>query len=169
MPRAATEVFGTQSACSSGVMYPSAINPPLRGWRAPRCKGLRVHVQMNHAIQSAAKCALLGVAAALAGAGCTRSACGNHVLSEVASPGGKYVVTVFTRDCGATTALARVVALRKARSRFNAMIVSSTFSRCRVNTRLPRSGAVRNTLSFIDKLLLARYSLKERNGETLRS
>lgn len=40
--------------------------------------------------------------------------CGNAVNEETESPDGRYVVTVFERDCGATTDFATIVSVRRA-------------------------------------------------------
>ena len=51
--------------------------------------------------------------------GCVGSECGNKLLSEATSPNNEYVATVFSHDCGATTAVAIVVSIRAAGSEFN--------------------------------------------------
>jgi hypothetical protein len=45
--------------------------------------------------------------------------CSNDVLSERVSPDGKYLATVFERNCGATTPYYRVVSLRRHGKRFD--------------------------------------------------
>jgi hypothetical protein len=50
---------------------------------------------------------------------CGRILCGNEVLGEFRSPDGKYIATVFERNCGATTPYVRVVSLRRAESSFD--------------------------------------------------
>jgi len=47
------------------------------------------------------------------------SLCGNELLSESKSPGGKYIASVFERNCGATTPYVRVVSLRSAGKEFD--------------------------------------------------
>jgi len=47
------------------------------------------------------------------------SFCGNELLSESKSPGGKYIAAVFERNCGATTPYVRVVSLRSAGKEFD--------------------------------------------------
>jgi hypothetical protein len=42
-----------------------------------------------------------------------RSSCENTVKSEVKSPDGKYIVTLFERNCGATTDFSTIVSLRE--------------------------------------------------------
>ncbi|MCX2803407.1 hypothetical protein [Microbulbifer thermotolerans] len=44
--------------------------------------------------------------------------CSVDLLSESKSPDGKYIATVFERNCGATTPFVRVVSLRHAGSGF---------------------------------------------------
>lgn len=55
---------------------------------------------------------------------CARSSvlsfeCGHSILSESASPDGRYLVTVFERNCGAMTPYTRVVSIRQAGNRFD--------------------------------------------------
>lgn len=45
--------------------------------------------------------------------------CANTVLSEIKSPAHKWIVTVFVRDCGATTAPNTQVSLRDASEPFD--------------------------------------------------
>ena len=40
--------------------------------------------------------------------------CDNQILTEVSSPDGRYIASVFDRNCGATTPYYRIVALRPA-------------------------------------------------------
>jgi hypothetical protein len=40
--------------------------------------------------------------------------CDNQILTEVSSPDGRYIASVFERNCGATTPYYRIVALRLA-------------------------------------------------------
>ena len=42
---------------------------------------------------------------------CDASLCSNELINEVASPNGKYIASVFERNCGATTPYVRVVSL----------------------------------------------------------
>jgi hypothetical protein len=57
---------------------------------------------------------------ALAGSSCTQlSDCVNVVLTEVVSPDGQFIATVFERDCGATTAKNTQVSLRQRSESFN--------------------------------------------------
>ncbi len=44
--------------------------------------------------------------------GCGKSLCENKLLHEIASPQNDYIVSVFERDCGATTPVVSVVSLR---------------------------------------------------------
>ena len=46
--------------------------------------------------------------------------CGETIKTEVKSPSGRYVATIFERDCGATTDFATIVSLRKAEEVFDA-------------------------------------------------
>jgi len=46
--------------------------------------------------------------------------CDNDTLREVSSPDGKYVATVFERNCGATTPYYTIVALRLVGTKLNA-------------------------------------------------
>ena len=50
---------------------------------------------------------------------CNCGICSNDVLREVTSPDGKYIVSIFERNCGATTPFVRVVSIRSAGNRFN--------------------------------------------------
>lgn len=50
---------------------------------------------------------------------CTGSLCGNEIIGEYQSPDGRYVATVFERNCGATTPYERVVSLRESRAKFD--------------------------------------------------
>jgi hypothetical protein len=54
--------------------------------------------------------------------GCGSFLCGNDILQEVSSPDGKYVATVFERNCGATTPYLRIVSLRAAGKSFDAEV-----------------------------------------------
>lgn len=58
------------------------------------------------------------VATAMLG-GCLDSPCDSDVVSEVRSPDGRRVATVFQRGCGATARTATVVALRDAGAAFD--------------------------------------------------
>lgn len=51
--------------------------------------------------------------------GCGHTACGDEVLTEMASPDGQYIATVFERNCGATTDFSRNVALRQKAASFD--------------------------------------------------
>lgn len=55
---------------------------------------------------------------ALLVAGCD-APCSNRFLHESASPDGKYVASIFERNCGATTPYVRVVSLREVSSKFD--------------------------------------------------
>ena len=60
---------------------------------------------------------------ALASGSCAfllRSSCENAVKFDITSPDGKYVATLFERNCGATADFSTVVNLRKASTKFNA-------------------------------------------------
>ena len=46
--------------------------------------------------------------------------CSIEVLQDVSSPDGKYVATLFERNCGATTPYHRVVMLRSVGTKLNA-------------------------------------------------
>lgn len=46
--------------------------------------------------------------------GCSNLLCSNDIVNETKSPDGKYIATVFDRNCGATTANLRIVTLRLA-------------------------------------------------------
>lgn len=61
---------------------------------------------------------VLYVFSALFLSGCS-DLCGVDFLSESKSPDGKYIATVFERNCGATTPFVRVVSLRHAGSGFS--------------------------------------------------
>ena len=61
---------------------------------------------------------VLYVFLALLLSGCS-DLCSVDVLSESNSPDGKYIATVFERNCGATTPFVRVVSLRHADSEFS--------------------------------------------------
>jgi Family of unknown function (DUF5412) len=50
--------------------------------------------------------------------GCSPAPCTNEVLTELKSPDGKYTVTVFERNCGATTPYVEVVSLRPSQNEF---------------------------------------------------
>jgi hypothetical protein len=59
----------------------------------------------------------------LASGGCAfllRSSCDNTVRYEIKSPDGKYVVTLFERNCGATTDFSTIVSLRESSTEFKA-------------------------------------------------
>jgi hypothetical protein len=45
--------------------------------------------------------------------------CEDTILSDVASPGGRYVATVFERGCGATTDFSTLVSLRASGEKFD--------------------------------------------------
>ena len=45
-------------------------------------------------------------------ASCNKDLCGNELVCEVASPDGRYIASLFERDCGATTPQISVVNLR---------------------------------------------------------
>ena len=45
--------------------------------------------------------------------------CSHSILSEAASPDGRYVATVFERNCGAVTPYTRVVSVRHRESQFD--------------------------------------------------
>lgn len=45
--------------------------------------------------------------------------CGNSIKSEAQSPDGKYLATLFQRDCGATTDFSTIVNIRPFDSKFN--------------------------------------------------
>jgi hypothetical protein len=65
---------------------------------------------------------LLPLALAFTLGGCgtlLRSACDNSVKSEKRSPDGKYVVTLFERNCGATTDFSTIVNLRESSEKLN--------------------------------------------------
>lgn len=49
---------------------------------------------------------------------CDAGLCGNELIDEIASPDGKYVASIFERDCGATTPYIRVVSLRLSDTKF---------------------------------------------------
>lgn len=53
-------------------------------------------------------------------AGCSGFFCSDDVIQEVVSPDGKFVATVFERNCGATTPYLRIVSLRVAKNSFDA-------------------------------------------------
>ncbi|MEK6280524.1 MAG: hypothetical protein AABN95_09255 [Acidobacteriota bacterium] len=67
---------------------------------------------------------LLFAVIVLAASGCAfllRSSCENTVRSEIKSPDGKYVVTLFERNCGATTDFSTIVSLRDTHELGNAL------------------------------------------------
>jgi hypothetical protein len=45
--------------------------------------------------------------------------CEDAILSEAASPGGRYVATAFERGCGATTDFSTLVSLRESGEKFD--------------------------------------------------
>jgi hypothetical protein len=45
--------------------------------------------------------------------------CGQSIMLEATSPDGKYIATVFERNCGAVTPFVRVVSIRRRESQFN--------------------------------------------------
>jgi hypothetical protein len=45
--------------------------------------------------------------------------CSNDIIKEQSSPDGRYIATLFERDCGATTPYYRIVSLRRATTPFN--------------------------------------------------
>lgn len=51
-------------------------------------------------------------------ASCDASLCGNKLIDEVSSPDGKYIASIFERNCGATTPYIRVVSLRLSGTKF---------------------------------------------------
>lgn len=65
-------------------------------------------------------CVRLLITLALMLTGCSSFLCGNDILQEVVSPDGKFVATVFERNCGATTPYLRIVNLRLANTPFDA-------------------------------------------------
>lgn len=44
---------------------------------------------------------------------CDASMCSNELIKEIVSPDGKYVASVFERNCGATTPYVNVVSLHR--------------------------------------------------------
>jgi hypothetical protein len=50
---------------------------------------------------------------------CDADLCGNELVTEAASPDGRYIATIFERDCGATTPHISVVSLRLSGARFD--------------------------------------------------
>lgn len=65
-------------------------------------------------------CVRLLVTLTLMISGCGSFLCGNDIFQEVVSPDGKFVATVFERNCGATTPYLRIVSLRLANTSFDA-------------------------------------------------
>ena len=66
---------------------------------------------------------LLFAMIALADSGCAfllHSSCENTIKLEVKSPDGKYVATLFERNCGATTDFSTIVNLRELSMKFDA-------------------------------------------------
>ncbi len=64
---------------------------------------------------------LLFVSITLFLSGCAfllHSSCENTVKSEIRSPDGKYVATLFERNCGATTDFSTIVNLRESSVKF---------------------------------------------------
>ncbi len=49
---------------------------------------------------------------------CDADLCGNELIREVTSPDGKYIASIFERNCGATTPYIRVVNLRLSDEKF---------------------------------------------------
>ncbi|PTQ66541.1 hypothetical protein C8R26_1487 [Nitrosomonas oligotropha] len=47
------------------------------------------------------------------------SLCGDEIKDEVISPNGKYVATIFERNCGATTPYISIVSLRLSDIKFD--------------------------------------------------
>ncbi|MEO8275761.1 MAG: hypothetical protein ABI639_06045 [Thermoanaerobaculia bacterium] len=60
--------------------------------------------------------------AALSFVGCQRQThfdCADSVKRELISPDGRYVALMFERDCGATTSVSTLVAIRESRKRLD--------------------------------------------------
>ncbi len=47
------------------------------------------------------------------------SDCADTIKSEAKSPDGKYIVTLYERDCGATTDFSTIVNIRASSAKFN--------------------------------------------------
>ena len=45
--------------------------------------------------------------------------CSNDILIEAVSPNGKYVATLFERNCGPTTSYVRIISIRKNKEVFD--------------------------------------------------
>jgi hypothetical protein len=56
------------------------------------------------------RCLLIGMLLLLSVSACV-DPCGNQVLAETPSPGGRFKAVVFQRDCGATTGFSTQVSL----------------------------------------------------------
>ena len=68
------------------------------------------------------KSILLVLLAILGTSGCEGNVfagCGDTVKTEAVSPGGRYVATVFERDCGATADYSTNVSLREVKEPFD--------------------------------------------------
>jgi hypothetical protein len=68
------------------------------------------------------KCLKLTLGLILAFAGCrgiTWTPCEDTVKSEENSPSGRYIATIFERDCGATTDFSTIVNMRAATEKFD--------------------------------------------------
>jgi len=68
------------------------------------------------------KSILLGLLAIVGVSGCEGkvfAGCGDTVKTEAVSPGGRYVATVFERNCGATADYSTNVSLREAKESFD--------------------------------------------------
>lgn len=50
---------------------------------------------------------------------CDMSLCSNELIEDVTSPTGKYIASVFERNCGATTPYVRVLSLRSSGEKFD--------------------------------------------------
>jgi uncharacterized protein YxeA len=51
---------------------------------------------------------------------CDDLLCSNDIIKEQSSPDGRYIATLFERDCGATTSYLRIVTLRQTGATFKA-------------------------------------------------
>lgn len=50
---------------------------------------------------------------------CDMSLCSNELIEDITSPTGKYVASIFERNCDATTPYVRVVSLRSLDEEFD--------------------------------------------------
>jgi hypothetical protein len=65
-------------------------------------------------------------------AGCSLMPCEDTVITEAASPDGRWIATACNRSCGATTGFSRTVSIRPAAKRFRSsdpVFIADNFER----------------------------------------